>query len=66
MSAHPLDVAPEGGAASRPAFVCPFCGTTYLLRKQACTHCGSNLVVPIDDPWAFEVLLPLCGDVEGV
>ena len=66
MSAHSLDAAPEGDAPSKPSFVCPFCGTTYFVGKRACSRCGSNLVVPIDDPWPYEEILPLCGDLDGV
>ena len=66
MAAHPLDASPEGDGPPRPSFVCPFCGTTYFVGKRACSRCGGNLVVPIDDPWPYEEILPLCGNVGGV
>ena len=66
MSAHSLDAASEGGTSTAPSFVCPFCGATYFVGKPACSRCDSNLVVPIDDPWVYEMLLPLCGDIDGV
>lgn len=66
MATNALDAAPEGDVSSTPAFVCPFCGTTFFVRKRACSRCDGNLVVPIDDPWAYVELLPLCGPLDDV
>lgn len=64
MAADSLDAAPEGD--STPSFACPFCGATYFVRKRACSRCGGNLVVPIEDPWPYREILPLCGRLDGV
>lgn len=66
MAANSLDAAPEGDVSSTPSFACPFCGTTYYVRKLACSRCDGNLVVPIEDEWVYEEILPLCGNLDDV
>lgn len=48
-------------AVSPQAFVCPFCEQTFDSHRQTCPECDSTVVVPIEDQFVYETILPMCG-----
>ncbi|WP_162413557.1 hypothetical protein [Haloarcula salina] len=42
-------------------FVCPLCERTFDRPRSACTHCGSTVVVPLDDGTVYDSVLSMCG-----
>jgi len=47
--------------ASASRFVCPLCERTFDQARSACDHCGSTVVVPLDDGTVYDSVLSMCG-----